>query len=124
MPNKYIKMYIHKKYLNQKNNLQLLFVSSFQVDWFSVILQILSQCWDKSFTGFLQKNWFKKLPQSHRKILGILRYIASFKHTLEAAAGRANKQTCSKKFRNIYRKTPVVESLFNKVAGEYLQCER
>ena len=107
----------------------MLFVSRFQVDWFSEILQILSQCWDKSFRGFLQKNWFKKLPQSHRKILVILRYIASFKHMSEAAAGRVNKKTCSKKFRNIYRKTPVVESLFNKVAGlknthfeEYLQA--
>ena len=27
------------------------------------------------------------------------------------------QNTCSRKFRNIYRKTPVLESLFNKVAG-------
>ena len=35
----------------------------------------------------------------------------------EAATGNVLGKRCSKKFRKFYRKTPALESLFNKVAG-------
>ena len=36
---------------------------------------------------------------------------------LEVAVRNVLQNRCSLKFRNIHRKTPVLESLFNKVAG-------
>ena len=38
-------------------------------------------------------------------------------HSAEAASEVALKKSCSKKFRNIHRKAPVLDSLFNKVVG-------
>ena len=34
------------------------------------------------------------------------------------------RNKCSQKFRNIHRKTPVLESLFNEVAGPEMHAER